>query len=157
MIEWNKPGLNIRNSESLISVKGKIVKFTRPSENSVFFRNNPKAIQLLTRLKLALSHLQEHKFRHNFQDTLNPICNCGENIESSCHYLLHCSLYTNERLAFRNDVQDIYDSILELNDSHIVEVLLHGKKFLYFSSNANILNATIDFLLNTERFDETLF
>ena len=99
MIEWNKLDLNIRNSESLTSFKGKVLKFVPPSESSIFLCNNSKGIQLLRRLRLGLSHLREHKFKHNFQDTLNPICNCAEDIETSCHYLLHCSLYTNERLA----------------------------------------------------------
>ena len=155
VIEWNKLDLNIRNSESLIGFKGKILKFIRPSENSIFFCNNPKGIHLLTRLRLKI---QDHKFNHNFQDILNPICNCGEDVETSCHYLLHCSLYTNERLALLNDIQGVDNSILELGDSHFVEVLLYGRKFLDISSNTtNILNATIDFLLETKRFDERLF
>ena len=146
VIEWNKLDLDIRNSVNLISFKSKVLKFIRPSENSIFLCNNPKGIQLLTRLRLGLSHLREHKFKHNFQDTLNPICNCGEDIETSCHYLLHCSLYTNERLALLNIIQDIDKSILELTDSHIVKVLLYGGKFLDISNNTNTLNATIDFL-----------
>ena len=157
MTEWNKLDLNIRNSESLISFKSKVLKFIRPSENSVFLCNNPKRIQLLTRLRPGLSYLRDHKFKHNFLDTLNPICNCGEDIETSCYYLLHCSLYTNERLAFLNVIKGIDNSILELNDSHIVEVLLYGIKFLDISSNTTILNATIDFLLKTKKFDERLF
>ena len=32
-----------------------------------------KTFKLLTRMQLGLSHLAEHKFRHNFQDCLNPI------------------------------------------------------------------------------------
>ena len=56
------------------------------------FCTNPKGIQSLTRLILGLSHFREHKFKHNFQETLNPIFNCGEDIETSSHYLLHCSL-----------------------------------------------------------------
>ena len=157
MTEWNKLDLNIRNSESLTSFKSRVLKFIRPSENSVFLCNNPKRIQLLTRLRPGLSHLRDHKFKHNFLDTLNPICNCGEDIETSCYYLLHCSLYTNERLAFLNVIKGIDNSILELNDSHIVEVLLYGIKFLDISSNTTILNATIDFLLKTKKFDERLF
>ena len=157
MIEWNKLDLNIRNSESLTSFKSKVLKFICPSENSVFLCNNPKRIQLLTRLRPGLSHLRDHKFKHNFLDTLNPICNCGEDIETSCYYLLHCSLYTNERLAFLNVIKGIDNSILELNDSHIVEVLLYGIKFLDISSNTTLLNATIDFLLKTKKFDERLF
>ena len=70
VIEWSKLNLNIRNSESLTSFKSKVLKFIRPSENSIFLCNNPKRIQLLTRLRLGLSHLRDHKFKHNFQDTL---------------------------------------------------------------------------------------
>ena len=83
--------LNIRNSKSLTSFKRKVLKFIRPSESSIFLCNNPKGIQLLTRLRLGLSHFRDHKFEHNFKNTLNPICNCDEDIETSCHYLLHCS------------------------------------------------------------------
>ena len=154
MIEWNKLDLNIRNFESLTSFKCKVLKFTRSSENSIFLCNNLKGIQLLTRLKLGLSHLQDQKFKHNFLDTLNPICNCNKDIETSWHYLLHCSLYTNESLILQNVIQNIDNSILELPDSHIVEVILYGRKFLDISSNTSISNATIDFLLETERFDE---
>ena len=42
--------------------------------------------------------------------------------------------------------------VLELVGSQIVEVLLHGGKALDISSNTNILNTTIDFLLETKRF-----
>ena len=57
-----------------------------------FFFNNPKETQLLTRLRLGLSHLREHKFKHNFQDTFISIYNCGEGIENS--YQLPSSLFT---------------------------------------------------------------
>ena len=107
----------------------------------LFLCNNPKGIQLLTRLRLGLSQIRDHKFKHN---TLNPICKCGEDIETSCHYLLRCSLYTNERLGPLNVIQGIDNRILELTDFHIVEVLLYGRKLLDISSNINILNATID-------------
>ena len=157
VIEWNKLDLNIRNSESLTSFKSKVWKFIRPSENSIFLCNNPKGIQLLTRLRLCLSHLWDHKFKHNFLDTLNPIYNCGEDIETSCHYLLHFSLYTNERLTLLNVIRGIDDSILGLSDSYIVEIPLYGKKFLYISSNTSILNVTIDFLLEIKWFHERLF
>ena len=67
------------------------------------------------------------------------------------------SIATNEKLALLNVIQGIDNSILELTDSHIVEVLLYGRKFLDISSNINILNANIDFLLGTRGFDERLF
>ena len=63
-----------------------------------------------------------------------------------CHDLPNCSLYTNERPALLNVIHGIDNSILGLGDSHVVEVLIHGRQFLDISSNTNILNAAIDFL-----------
>ena len=77
--------LNIRNSASLNTFKKKLLNFIRPCANSIFDIHNPLGIKLLTRLRLGLSHLHEHKFRHCFQDTLNPLCECGKNIESKMH------------------------------------------------------------------------
>ena len=79
VIEWNKIDKNIRKSESLNVFKKSILKFIRPSQNRVYNCHNPKGIKLLTRLRVGLS--REHKFKHSFQGTLNPICNCGEDIE----------------------------------------------------------------------------
>ena len=42
---------------------------------------SPRGTELVTRLCLGLSHLQEHKFKYNFQDSLNPICNYGWDAE----------------------------------------------------------------------------
>ena len=41
------------------------------------FNNNCKGVRLITRLHVGMSHLREHKFKHNFQDCLNPIWICG--------------------------------------------------------------------------------
>ena len=126
VIEWNKLDQNIRNSENLFIFKKKLLKFIRPSGNSVFRCHNPKGIKLLTRLRLGLSHLWEHKFRHGFLDSLNPICSCGQNIETSTHFLLHCSNYSNERLTFLNILRNIDDNILNKSDLTVTETLLYG-------------------------------
>ena len=40
----------------------------------IFFLNSkPGGVKLLPRLRPGLSHLCEHKFKHGFQDSLNPI------------------------------------------------------------------------------------
>ena len=41
-------------------------------------------LKLITKLRLGLSHLQFHKFKNSFQDTLNPICSCGT-VETIVH------------------------------------------------------------------------
>ena len=52
-------------------------------------------IKYLTRLRLSLSHLNDHIFRHNFQDCLNPLCLCNLEAQSTIHYFLHCQ-YDND-------------------------------------------------------------
>ena len=75
VIEWNNLDKSIRNSESFSIFKKNILKFIRPSPNKIFNCHNPKGVKLLTRLRLRLSHLRDHQFKHSFQDSLNPICN----------------------------------------------------------------------------------
>ena len=69
----------ICNSENL---QKKLLKFICRSGKGVFRCHNPKGIKLLTRLRLGLSHLREHKFKHGFLNSLNPVCSCCQNIET---------------------------------------------------------------------------
>ena len=87
----------IRNSNSFNIFRNSILKIIRQPANSFFNSYNPKGIKFITSLWLGLSHLREHKFIHSFQDSLNPFCNCGLDIESIAHYLLHCFTYCIER------------------------------------------------------------
>ena len=80
--------------------------------------------------------------------------NQDEIIERSFRYLRHCSI---PKLVLLNSLQGIDNTVLDLSDPHIVEVILHGRKLLDISSNTNILHATIDFLLEAKSFDEKIF
>ena len=40
----------------------------RPIQNPVYNIHDPMGIKYLTKLRLGLSHLNDHKFRRNFQD-----------------------------------------------------------------------------------------
>ena len=88
LIEWNKLNFNIRNSENLALFKKRILAFITPFAHSKFQCHNPKGLKLITRLPIGLNHLRFCKFKQSFQDTLNPICNCG-NVEATVHYLIH--------------------------------------------------------------------
>ena len=81
--------------------------FIRPSANSLFNCHNPKEINFITRLRLGLSHLRELRFKHSFQDSLNPLCSCGLDIESTAHFLLHCPTYIIERRTLLSTIENI--------------------------------------------------
>ena len=128
----------------------------RPSGNSVFKCHDPKESKLIIRLRLSLSHLREHEFKHGFLDSLNPIGSCGQNIETSTHFLLHCSNYSNERLTFLNIIRNIDSNILSKNDLKVTETLLYGDSSYDDTKNTLIMNATMEFLFTSKRFDVPL-
>ena len=73
IIEWNNLDPHLRKSESFSVFTSNIFKFIGPPPNSVYNCHNPRGICLITSLRLDLSHLREHKFKHGFQDMLNPL------------------------------------------------------------------------------------
>ena len=157
MTEWNKLELNIRNSTSLNTFKNKLLNFIRPCANSIFDIHNPLGIKLLTRLRLGLSHLHEHKFRHCFQDTLNPLCECSKDIESTMHFFLHCTNFLIPRQTLFQKIRNIDDSILSQSETQLTQTLLYGNQNYHSSINKLIIISTIEYLISTERFKYSLF
>ena len=96
--------------------------------NSIFDIHNPLGIKLLTRLRLGLSHLHEHKFRHCFQDTLNPLCECSKDIESTMHFFLHCTNFLIPRQTLFQKIRNIDDSILSQSETQLTQTLLYGNQ-----------------------------
>ena len=87
---------------------------------------------------------------------LTQSCSCGQNIETSSHFLLHCSNYSNERLTFLNIIRNIDSNILSKNDLKITETLLYGDSSYDNTKNTPIMNATMEFLFASKRFDVPL-
>ena len=65
ILAWNKLERKIRQSSTLLT---SLLKIGRPVPKPVYNMHNPNSLKLLTRLRLGLSHLNEHKFNHNFKD-----------------------------------------------------------------------------------------
>ena len=107
IIEWNNLDPTLQNSKSFVVFINSILKFIRTSPNNVFDCDNHKSIRLITRLLVGLSHLCEHKFKHNFWDCLNPICSCDLDIESTSHFLLDCPIFDDERYALASTLQEL--------------------------------------------------
>ena len=151
--QWNTLDTEIRNLTSISSFKSALSRFYRPTSSSVYNVHNPKGIVYLNRLRVGFSHLREHKFRHNFQDTIDPFCNCSTNsIETTEHYLLHCSNYSAQRARLIDDLKASF-SLLPFNSAWLTRILLFGNSILSYDDNHAIITLTISFLLSTERFN----
>ena len=115
--EWNKLDPETRAKPYISRLKEALLNFIRPQASSVFSIVDCEGLKLLTRLRVNLSHLKEHKYRHNFADTFNPICNCGLlEIESTSHYLLRCLFYSSLRIILLNEIAAIYGDMSNLSD-----------------------------------------
>ena len=112
-------------------------------------------LKLFTRLRPGLSHLNEHRFNHNFQSFINPLCSCTLAIESTTHFLLHCHHFSNICSTLLNSINEVLGSITnlsDLSDCDLVKILLFGDQHYTPMENSCIINATIKYLVDSERF-----
>ena len=127
-----------------------MLNLIRPCTNSIFNVHIPYGI--LTRLRLGLSHLHDCKIRHYFQETLNPLCDCGNDTETATHFFLHCSSFYTPRQTLLNNIRNINEQILSHDEDQLIQTFLYSNPNFNLTVNRLILNATIEYLISTERF-----
>ena len=144
--EWNKLDPILRQLETVSLFKKHLLRFLRPKPMPVYDLMDPPGLKLLTRLRVNLSHLREHKFRHNFGDTLVTFCNCGLlESESTNHFLLRCISFTELRKILLDGIIDLIGSISNLPDTKLVNILLIGDETFSMDTNVSILKLTNPF------------
>ena len=116
----------IRQSTTMLSFRNALLKIGRPIHKPVYNIHEPNGLRLLTRLRLGLSHLNEHKFNHNFKECVNPLCSCRFQVESVSHFFLQCHYFTDIRKTLFNELQWVDENILNQSDNEMVELLLYG-------------------------------
>ena len=113
--KWNKLDLKIRQSKTLLNLRN------------------------------CFSNLNHHKFNHNFQDFLNPLCLCSLEVESVSHSFLHCHYYANICSTLLNELQSIDINLLNQ------VVLLYGSTKFHTNQNSRLLISSIDYVIKSER------
>ena len=78
--EWNKLDPEIRTTPSIAAFKSKLLSIIRPSAKPVFGIHDPLGLSYLSQIRVGLSKLNFHKFKHNFKDTINPRCHTNDGI-----------------------------------------------------------------------------
>ena len=144
IISLKKLDSNFRNSEALKIFQSKILKFKTPTANSIFGCRNPTGVKLLTKLRLWLSHIREHKFKYSFKDTLNALCSCGKEVATTFHFLRSCPDYSDERLSLLSKIRNINPNTLENTNSQITQFFLYGDK--NFTASTNFITTYFNYL-----------
>ena len=105
---------------------------------------------LHTRLRNEMSGLNSHLFK--IQRTTAPSCPCGHNTESVRHYLLECSLYTNQRNTLFNNIRLTLNCDLTQHSALTqLQILLRGTH-LDSGDGRTVAYHLQTFILNSRRF-----
>ena len=135
--------------DTLSQIQLQLLNFVRPPEN-IFITIIQK--ESVTRLRVHFGHLSDQ--RHWFENTLNPFCSCGNDIEPTYHYILHCPYYSHERITLMDKIKDINEDILKQNGEILLWTLILGDSKLSNFKNTEMLNCSIEFIFL--RFDVPL-
>ena len=105
-----------------------LLKLRWSTPSLVYIINDPLGLNLLTKQKSFLCHFNEQKFRHNFQDCVNLLCNFSLEMESINHLFLYCHNYADTCQSIFDFVKKIDSSTTNLSDDILVELLLMDAK-----------------------------
>ena len=154
--EFNKLDYQISHNISFQSFRKFLLKSIRPVPNSLFDANDPHGVKLLTRVRVGFSHLKDQKFRHGFNDTIDPLRPCNMETETVPHFLLRCLHYTNLRFDLMNELLKIDPNFLYSKDDLLTKILLYGDNNHSHEINSKIIKLTISFVIKSGRFDGPL-
>ena len=101
---------------------------------------------------LELSDLNEHEFKFNFQNCLNPLCSCSLEVQSTIHFFLNSYFFEKFWQILLKIVQKIIKDISHLNVELLVKQIMHGSWSYSFEENNKIINTCIQYVLDTEKF-----
>ena len=134
--------------------KTKLSKLIRPTPKLVYGIHDPKGLVTLTQLRVGLSKLNFHRFRHNFRDTVNPLCPVNDGVEDTEHFLLLCHSYNGPRSDLLNSANAILLShgFSSLSNEVLLKFILYGDERLIIDTNKKLLEATFKFIHASERF-----
>ena len=131
--------------------------FIRPVQRSIYRVFNPRRLKFFSRLRLGISHLKEHIFRHNFKDCINPWCYCNWKVEDTLYFFLHRKHYSTFSMGLMNQVSQINENFLYLSDDNKVRFLFHGDWRFDDNKYNFIWQASINYILEAERHLTSLF
>ena len=155
LTEWNELDPEIRLASSVTVFKKKLLSIIRPPAKSVFGIHDPMGLSHLTQLIVGLSKLSFHKFRHNFKDTVNPMCLTNDGVEDTEHSLLLCPSFAVQRQNLLAEILPLLRPFgyANLSNKVLTQLLLYDDENLPNDVNRNILELTLQFIKETGRLD----
>ena len=155
IVTWNEIHKEARNT-SLTVFKKHLLKEICPVPHLVYNICNPNGLKLLPRLKLGFSHLNKHRFNHNFESCINPLCTCILELESTSYFFWHSHYYDSIRHK-SNELFEVDNNLPNASDEKLVNILLYGCSIFSYSQNQSILNLSIKYIIDSNHFSGSIF
>ena len=106
-------------------------------------------------MRVGLRKLSFRKFKHNFRDSINPMCPNNDGFETMEHVLLLCPAFEIDRRNLLTRVFELLQSLgyTDLSNEGLIQLLLYGDEDLPNDFNRNIIELTLQCIHTTGRFD----
>ena len=111
---------------------------------------------MLSRLRLGLSHLNEHRFKRKFNNCINPLCTFSLEVESTKRFFLRCHYFSALRVSFLNDLNNISSQFALFPYDVFVKTLLYGNPIFDKNDNREIFETSIRYNIDLKRFSAGL-
>ena len=86
---------------------------------------------------------------------MNQLCFCSIKPETTFHFFLHCRNFLNIRRKSFDKIKFLVEVLLQLNEESTT-ALLFGSKIYNEQVNVQIINASIDYIIDSNRFTGSL-
>ena len=125
--------------------KAKLLVLTHPIAKSVYGIPDPVGLSYRTQFRVSLSKLNFHKFKHNFKDAIEVICQSNDGLERKEHFLLLCLSFDTQRRSLLDRTLPLIRQLGNSNPSNelLSHLLFDGCKELPADSNKEILQGAI--------------
>ena len=128
-MEW--VGFQHQNSWVSCYVPEKPGNFYKANWKSIYNIYDPSESELPNKLQLGFSHLREHKYQHNFANTVNPLRSCPLQIESMDHFFLRCQNHILLRTTpLMKKLSSFNSERVSLRQTALLEVIPYSNKKL---------------------------
>ena len=148
---WNIIIKHFDTMPPISKLKEYLLSLFRPNIKSTFNIYDPIGLRYIFQLRLRLSPLRNHKWRHNFIESISNICICNQGIENIDNFLFSCPLFITQRTSLITTVNEI----AQKNNLHVINqphFYLYDHHSLNDSENKKIILSTIKYIKDTRRF-----
>ena len=151
---WNSIPPDITSSLTVQIFKSKLSSHLFKSTSASYFSFGDRFCSIHhARLRLGHSSLAAHLVSHGL--SCDPKCQCGNSIENTVHFFLHCAKYAAPRLELLASLSCILKDNYQnySNDSNkLINLILNGSPSLTLDSNVNIFRSVQLYIYKSKRF-----